>query len=141
MAVERLKNRTDFLRVSRARRRSVAGGLIVETAPRPTDPAKSVAADEAPPFRVGFTTSRKVGNAVERNRARRRLRAAVEQVMPLHARRGQDYVIIARRTTLTRPFDKLIRDLESALIQLGSYVNGHDPRSGEPVLGVAHRTA
>lgn len=66
-------------------------------------------------FRVGFTASRKVGSAVARNRARRRLRAAVREVMPDNARPGHDYVVIARRDALSRPFDELVGDLASAL--------------------------
>jgi len=65
--------------------------------------------------RVGFTASRKVGNAVERNRARRRLKAAVREVFPIAAQPGRDYVLVARRTTLARPWDRLLMDLRSAL--------------------------
>lgn len=68
--------------------------------------------------RVGYTASRKVGNAVKRNRARRRLRAAVEKVIPLHAVEGYDYVLIARATTTERPFASLKQDLEFALKRL-----------------------
>ena len=69
-------------------------------------------------MRVGFTVSRKVGNAVARNRARRRLRAAVDRVMPSRARPGHDFVVIGRAGTLTRPFDSLVRDLTTALRRL-----------------------
>jgi ribonuclease P protein component len=71
--------------------------------------------------RIGFTVSRKVGNAVARNRARRRLRAAVERVVGTHARGGQDYVVIGRAGTLRRPFCALVADLEAALRRLDSY--------------------
>ena len=73
-----------------------------------------------PSIRVGYTASRKVGNAVARNRARRRLRAAVAEVMG-HAREATDYVVIARRGTLTRPFDGLTGDLERALERVGAW--------------------
>jgi len=66
-------------------------------------------------LRVGFTASRKIGGAVERNRARRRLRAAAQAVLPLYGLAGNDYVLVARRETLTRPFEDLIADLKSAL--------------------------
>lgn len=69
-------------------------------------------------MRVGLTASRKVGNAVCRNRARRRLRALAERVMPLHAERGHDYVLIARARTVDRPFPALVEDLESAMKRL-----------------------
>ena len=76
---------------------------------------------DKPPFRVGFTVSRKVGNAVERNRARRRLIEAVERVMPAHAKGGFDFVVIGRKRTLKRPFMALVADLESALKNLEAY--------------------
>ncbi len=68
-----------------------------------------------PAPRIGFTASRKVGIAVERNRARRRLKAAVESVLPRRGEPGFDYVVIARSETLTRSFADLIADLETAL--------------------------
>ena len=77
-----------------------------------------------PPFRVGFTVSRKVGNAVQRNRARRRLSAAVERVMPTHAMGGFDFVVIGRKRTLRRPFTALLADLETALRRLQAYDAG-----------------
>ena len=76
--------------------------------------------DDLPPKRCGFTVSKKVGNAVERNRARRRLKAAAEKVLPSSACDGRDYVIIGRKATLTRPFNRLIDDLKSALKRTGS---------------------
>jgi ribonuclease P protein component len=122
--LERLKTRPDFLRVARARRKSVTPGLILQVAPREpgdepsTDPV-SGAGDGA--CRIGFTASRKVGGAVVRNRARRRLREAVELVMPAHAKGRRDYVLIARSTTAGRPFDALVDDLETALKHVESY--------------------
>jgi ribonuclease P protein component len=69
---------------------------------------------------VGFTTSKKVGDAVNRNRARRRLRAAVDIVFPGEAQTGRDYVVIGRAATVTRPFDLLLADLRAALKRLGA---------------------
>ncbi len=74
-----------------------------------------------PSARIGYTVSRKVGNAVCRNRAKRRLRAVAAQIMPTHARDGTDYVIIGRATTLTRPFGRLVGDLIAALRKLDCY--------------------
>lgn len=119
--IARLKRRAEFLRVAGNRRKSVTPGLILQALRRsagvPVTPGAG--APDAP--RVGFTASRKVGIAVERNRARRRLRAAVDQVMPLHAAPGHDYVVIARAGTAKRPFAALVGDLETALRQLGAY--------------------
>lgn len=107
--ITRLKQRAEFLRVAGARCKWATPGLVLQA-------AASEAARAAPGgVRVGFTASRRVGPAVDRNRARRRLRAAAARVMPERARRGHDYVVIARRETLTRPFADLVGDLETAL--------------------------
>ena len=115
----RLKRRAEFLRIGGIGRKSVTPGLILQVAARPA--ASTETGKSLPALRVGFTASRKVGIAVERNRARRRLRAAVEQVMPLHAAPDHDYVLVARAATASRPFAALKGDLETALKQTGVY--------------------
>jgi ribonuclease P protein component len=115
MAVGRLKRRQDFLRVAGAQRKCATPSLVLQARPAPE------AAPAGGQPRVGFTASRKIGGAVQRNRARRRLRAAVDQVMPAHAAPDHDYVVIARAGTLTRNFSALIGDLEAALRRLGAY--------------------
>lgn len=116
--ITRLKRRPEFLRVASARCKWVAPGLILQA--RRRAPQESVEAGDLP-IRVGFTVSRKVGNAVRRNRARRRLRSAVERVLPVHAMEGHDYVVIGRAATLSRPFAALVGDLETALKRLDVY--------------------
>ena len=108
-AVETLKRRRDFLRVAAKKNSRAVRGLVLQASPN-TDYSQDI--------RVGYTASRKVGNAAARNRARRRLRAAVGEVMPLHAARGYDYVVIARAATVARPFNALRDDLEYALKRL-----------------------
>lgn len=69
-------------------------------------------------WRVGFTATRKIGGAVARNRAKRRLRALARDIMTQHACQKYDYVFVARSLILTRPYHLLVRDLEIALTKL-----------------------
>jgi ribonuclease P protein component len=117
-AVARLKRRPEFLRVAGGRQKWVAPGLILQ-ALRQDDSKPST--EGIAPARVGFTASAKVGNAVVRNRARRRLRAAAASVLPHHAESAHDYVLIARAGTLKRRFADLVADLEAGLKRLGLY--------------------
>ena len=72
--------------------------------------------DEDPAIRVGFTCSKKVGNAVARNRAKRRLRAVAREVLHAHGQPGWDYVLIGRaQETAARPYEALRDDLIHAL--------------------------
>jgi ribonuclease P protein component len=109
----RLKTRADFLRVAAGRRRAVRPGLLLQAAPCPPAPGCG------PIVRVGFTASRKVGNAVVRNRAKRRLRAAAAEVLARDGQPGTDYVLIARAGTGGRSYAELTADLRSALRQVG----------------------
>lgn len=78
-------------------------------------------------IRVGFTCSRKVGNAVARNRAKRRLRALARDVLPAEGRDGWDYVLIGRAgETATRPYAQMRADLSASLARL------HGPARGRP---------
>jgi ribonuclease P protein component len=111
-ALVTLTRRADFLAAARGRRQSRAG-LTLQARPRPPG-------EEAPAIRVGFTCSKKVGNAVARNRAKRRLRAAARAVLAEHGRPGWDYVLIGRPgATADRPFAALCDDLLSALRATG----------------------
>jgi len=106
LTVERLKIRADFLRAAKGIRR-VEGAITLETCATPEPLPGTV--------RIGFTASKKVGNAVIRNRAKRRLRAAASQLLPLLGRDGHDYVLVARGTTVARPFPALLSDITTAL--------------------------
>jgi ribonuclease P protein component len=119
-----LKTRADFLRVAAGRRRAVRQGLVLQAASIP--PGSS----DLDAVRVGFTASRKVGNAVLRNRAKRRLRAAAAEVLARDGRPGTDYVLIARAETGARPYAQLIGDLEAALRQIDRR-GGTQSRRGE----------
>ncbi len=136
-ALVRLKRREEFLRVASARRKWVAPGLILQARTAVT-PARSPLGKDGgggpaaigEGFRVGFTVSRKVGNAVARNRARRRLRAAAAEVMPRHAKAAHDFVVIGRSGTLTRPYAALVGDLKTALRHLGAFRGGPERERG-----------
>jgi ribonuclease P protein component len=122
-AIPRLQRRAEFLRVAGSGRKWAAPGLVLQVLRRDAEP-ESPPATDLPPVRIGFTASRKVGIAVARNRARRRLRAAAGEVMPNHATPGHDYVVIARGATLTRPYPALVEDLKTALRRLGVFRAG-----------------
>jgi ribonuclease P protein component len=106
----RLKRRADFLRVAAARRRAVRDGVVLQAAPQPDG--------EGGELRVGYTASKRVGNAVARNRAKRRLRAAAAEIFGRDGRKGTDYVLIARDKTPSRPYRDLVADLAGALRQV-----------------------
>lgn len=133
----RLKKRPDFLRVAALRRKWAVPGLILQAAPMPEDAivsggGTSGSGSLSVAMRVGFTVSKKVGNAVARNRARRRLRAAVAEIFPGQARPGLDYVVIGRQETVTRPYSLLLQDLRTALKRVGA-LRSDAPSSGEGV--------
>jgi ribonuclease P protein component len=71
-------------------------------------------------IRIGFTATRRIGGAVVRNRARRRLREAARLLAPEFARPGCDYVFIARQGTVSRPWARLLDDMKGALIRLAA---------------------
>ena len=127
----RLTKRSEFLRVARTRQKWVAPGLILQAYGRSCDrKAEPTEADTL--IRVGFTASRKVGKAVERNRARRRLKAVVAEVLPQGGRPGHDYVVIARQATLRRPYRALVADLRTALERVsGRHGGGAPGRRGD----------
>ncbi len=114
--LRRLKTRPEFLRVARGGRKWATPGLVLQagsaTGSATGSAAGGMARDE---IGIGFTASRKVGNAVARNRARRRLKAAAAEILPLDGLAGRDYVIIARAATLRRPYGLLLADLRQAL--------------------------
>lgn len=75
-------------------------------------------AGKKPDIRVGYTITKKIGNAVTRNRIRRRLKNVVARIFPLQAEPNADYVVIAYAKAVDRPFDQLLRDMEKAVLAL-----------------------
>ena len=108
--VETLKRRSEFLRIRKGAR-SATPWFVLEAKRRGSD--REDAGADAPRF--GFTVSKKVGKAVERNRIKRRLKAAVRDVVCDHSRGDFDYVLIARRAALDARFAALVSDLIQAL--------------------------
>ncbi|MEI4488024.1 ribonuclease P protein component [Frigidibacter sp. MR17.14] len=118
-----LAQRADFLRAAQARRRGMPGFLLQARERRAEEPAGPQA------LRVGFTCSKKVGNAVLRNRAKRRLRALAAEILPQLGRAGWDYVLIGRpEVTIARPFAELRDDLIRAMGQIHDTPIDNRPR-------------
>lgn len=114
--------RADFLKAASARRQS-AGSFLLQARDRRDGDAT---------LRMGFTASKKVGNSVARNRARRRLREVARMALPELGHPGWDYVLVARpEGTIARPFADLLADLQSALRQV------HRPRPPKTQGGAA----
>jgi ribonuclease P protein component len=108
-APQRLKRRAEFLRVAAKGRKAAVHSLVLQAMPR----------DDDGPARLGFTVTKKVGNAVVRNRTRRRLKEAARLVLQAHPVSGVDLVLIGRDATRGRKFTVLMDDLSRALTKLG----------------------
>ncbi len=115
--LSRLTRRSEFLRVAGRGRKAARPALVLQALPQPEGPV-----------RVGFTATKKIGNAVVRNRAKRRLRAAARLALAdAPPPQGWDLVLIARDGTGSRPWDKLLADLRGALRHIGVVPVGTDP--------------
>lgn len=105
----RLTRRAEFLRAAAKGRKAAAAGLVLQALPR----------EDHGPARLGFTVTKKIGNAVIRNRTRRRLKEAARLVLTEHEVSGVDLVLIGREATRGRDFADLRRDLRRALARVG----------------------
>ena len=105
--MDRLRQRADFLAVANGPR-SNSAAFVVQSRARGDDG----------PIRVGFTVTKKVGTATERNRVRRRLRELVKRLDAVAMRPHSDYVLVGRRAALNRDFATMLDDLRSALHRL-----------------------
>lgn len=113
--------------------------FVMEARPRRLSPSEECAAgpcgetsgcERIAGARFGFTVTKKIGNAIKRNRIRRRLREAVRTTAPVCARAGCDYVLIARQGALTQQFAHLIEDLKTAFQRIHNILDGTPTRRG-----------
>ena len=109
-AIERLKKRADFLACAQAPA-CAKGAVVIQARP---------GGDDRELVRAGFTATKRIGGAVQRNRAKRRMREAARLLLPEFARPGFDYVFIARGGVTTRPWVRLLDDVKTALIRLAA---------------------
>ncbi len=122
MKLPHLTKRADFVRVREVGQSVSTRTMIVQVL---LQKAQDVPKSQVPAVRVGFTASRKVGNAVMRNRARRRLKAVAEMILTQKAaelsalHKKMDIVLIARSDAITAPFPELVDHLKSALKRTG----------------------
>ena len=116
--MQRLRKRADFLAAATGTK-VPAAAFVLQARKRGDDG----------PVRFGFTVTKKIGNAVERNRVRRRLREIVRRTNAARMRAGHDYVLIGRRAALTSAFERMAAEFEAALRRL------HVERQGNKGVG------
>ena len=123
--IQRLRKRAQFLATAQGPS-CARGSVMIQRLAHP---------DKAEPERaqigVGFTATKKIGGAVERNRAKRRLREAARQLLPLHGEACHDYVFVARNGLIHRPWARLLDDVKTALLSLAAG-RADPPRSPRP---------
>ena len=119
--MERLRKRADFLMVARGSRIPTTSFVL-----------QALDRGDGGPIRVGFTISRKVGTAVERNRVRRRLKDVVRLAIRAGLPRGHDYVLVGRRAALSAAFPDLAADYDRAITRIHTMRRKPSPMQVNP---------
>jgi len=122
--LEPLRKRRDFIAI-RAGGRQHSSSFVLQTRERGED---NFAAEGV---RIGYTVTKKTGNAVERNRIKRRIRAVVHQIMPISARPAHDYVLIGKRAALNTEFETMVAELGSSLSRVHQDSNKSGTKNGK----------
>ncbi len=113
MKILTLKKRQEFVDIANDGLKAVAKGLVLQAIESDREGSGAL--------HIGFTATKRTGNAVARNRIKRRLRVLAAKVMPKHAKWSHDYVIIGRTATIKRDFADLEKDLKFTLHSTGTY--------------------
>lgn len=112
MNIERLQKRTDFVNLTQSGRKYVATSFLLQSLAQPLNTTT----------RLGFTATKKLGGAVMRNRAKRRLRAVSDKLLRLNPNASgpvMDLVLVARYGIFSQPFTELEADIEKAFVSIG----------------------
>ncbi len=120
--LESLRKRQDFIAI-RTGRRQHSLSFVLQTREQRDENVAGV--------RIGYTVTKKTGNAVERNRIKRRMRAAVHQIMPIYARQAHDYVLIGKRAALHTEFETMVAELGSSLGRVHQNSNKSGTKNGK----------
>ena len=111
--INKIKSRKDFIKIQKNGSKVISAGLVLQYLNN---------SNQANPSRFGFTASKKVGGAVQRNKAKRRMRSLVFDVIKKFEKKGWDYVLIARKETVHKKYQNLKNDLIWAIKNLKSKI-------------------
>jgi len=133
--MDRLRQRADFLAVANGARVN-SPAFVLQSLDRRSLDRQNLGRDDSGPIRIGFTVTKKNGNAPERNRIRRRLRELVKRLDPVSMQPHHDYVLVGRRDALSRGFATMLDDLRMAFAKPARHTHkGHGRRTGPKTDG------
>ena len=133
--MDRLRQRADFLAVANGARVN-SPAFVLQSLDRRSLDRQNLGRDDSGPIRIGFTVTKKNGNAPERNRIRRRLRELVKRLDPVSMQPHHDYVLVGRRDALSRDFATMLDDLRMAFAKPARHTHkGRGPKPGQKTDG------